>query len=828
MDVQVEVEALKCDVQNVRAAFPQKYQFLENWNLEKFKYCGKADDSSQHYSEDEARSSVDEVNDVARRSEQKRSTKKATRGLDQAERGTSYQHENKIHQDTGHHVNTMLAPNSKVQGVSFDSESDSNVDNSEKDAAKNDISSLDGNNGLVLRTVSKENPKRNVHPSPIALDSDDSSSLVAATYHDEAEEQGSGSAVESNEESNRTSHFTSIDSDSSDDDLAGVSDTNNESSSFARSMDHNGSKEGQDSLLALASPLENSSNQNTDDPSVDSDADEDLAVGEQEKSNKGFKRRRIEIESDEEGDEDPYGMRLEEELCNFSEESSFERGSEEALDRRDIELEFGRIRRSKLSMALQGFRAKVGVLRGDHHGTEHGLSEWGLAPTIPDRLFANCNGKTFVKGRCYQYSETTEGSTIDAVVGIIRFLSDDEAQCVLIVKFSETFLGDFDTGHTSASHVQVYEEIPPLSLTNFGDQQHFAIPNLVYEPQTTVGPGTWQRFSYFISNPKPIRHGRRETIRSLELFAGCGGMSLGFKKAGFEAVKLVEKDAAAVETLMTNGQSEDSIYHGDVMDFLKWCKADVAIKEKLGRIDVLHASPPCQGFSGANRFGGKNDKANNELSLVFVDFVEMFMPAIACFENVMGMWRRRHIQYLHNIVGRLMRLGYNVRCCSLKAHEYGDPQKRERLFLFAAKQSIPLPRVPQRTYGEGRDYANYVTVKDVLSILSTCDTSSIPNMTGKSTSLQPGEHGVVRLDASGTAPTIRAKSIPPVHFSEDRCINVREAALLQSFPLRYKFCGTPTEQYQQVGNAVPIELATAVAHSLREALAFYYEESRLV
>lgn len=75
-----------------------------------------------------------------------------------------------------------------------------------------------------------------------------------------------------------------------------------------------------------------------------------------------------------------------------------------------------------------------------------------------------------------------------------------------------------------------------------------------------------------------------------------------------------------------------------------------------------------------------------------------------------------------------------------------------------------------------------------------------------------------------TAPTIRAAGGTPFHYAKDRIINVREAASLQSFPLRYSFYGSVASQYKQVGNAVPVELSNAVAHSIRQVLLYEYEE----
>ena len=93
----------------------------------------------------------------------------------------------------------------------------------------------------------------------------------------------------------------------------------------------------------------------------------------------------------------------------------------------------------------------------------------------------------------------------------------------------------------------------------------------------------------------------------------------------------------------------------------------------------------------------------------------------------------------------------------------------------------------------------------------------------KTTQSQPGQHGVVRLMPYEVAPTILAAAGTPFHYAEDRLINVREAATLQSFPLQYVLHGTVTSQYKQVGNAVPVELCSAIAQSIRQTLLYEYE-----
>ena len=233
----------------------------------------------------------------------------------------------------------------------------------------------------------------------------------------------------------------------------------------------------------------------------------------------------------------------------------------------------------------------------------------------------------------------------------------------------------------------------------------------------------------------------------------------------------------------------------------------------------IHFSSPCQDFSKANRHqstGGGRDRA--DLSLLLVDLVRMTSCSTAVFENVVGRFDRSHVHYLKNISKGLLQLGYQIRCTCLHACDYGDPQKRPRIVMFIAKKSVPLPSFPAPSHGISG--WNFVTVKDACSHLK----DSMPNMIGRNVTTTPGKHGFVRLMPHDCAPTVRASSVTPFHYSEDRCITVREAARLQSFPNEYEFLGSLGSQYRQVGNAVPVELATAIAQSIRQILMYEYNE----
>ena len=227
----------------------------------------------------------------------------------------------------------------------------------------------------------------------------------------------------------------------------------------------------------------------------------------------------------------------------------------------------------------------------------------------------------------------------------------------------------------------------------------------------------------------------------------------------------------------------------------------------------------------ANSAEENEPRERADLSLLLVDLIRKTSCDTAVFENVVGIWSRRSCRYLHTITAEIMKLGYQVQCTVLRACDFGDPQNRPRFFMFIAKNNVPLPLIPSATHGDGIDKPACVTVKDAFSQVQVRNgNSSLPNMEGRCTTLQPGQHGHIRLDGDDAAPTICASARTPFHFAEDRLITVREAAALQSFPKWYEFKGSLKSQYRQVGNAIPVALATAVANSVRDVLTYEYEE----
>lgn len=228
----------------------------------------------------------------------------------------------------------------------------------------------------------------------------------------------------------------------------------------------------------------------------------------------------------------------------------------------------------------------------------------------------------------------------------------------------------------------------------------------------------------------------------------------------------------------------------------------------------------CQGFSRANRVGGESAEENNDQSLEFINALRWYEPKTATYENVPGILLPKNRHYLQELVSELLNMNYQVRVEVLTASNYGDPQNRKRVILWAAKCGMILPAAPAPTHGEG--LLPRRTVKDAIGALE-----SYPCFSGKKGSVQypngtidhnnrttstfadPDMHVLV---ANKPSRTVTGFSL--VHYKGNRFLSIRESACLQSFPWDYQFFGSTQEQYKQVGNAVPVMLATHVARAV--------------
>jgi DNA (cytosine-5)-methyltransferase 1 len=209
--------------------------------------------------------------------------------------------------------------------------------------------------------------------------------------------------------------------------------------------------------------------------------------------------------------------------------------------------------------------------------------------------------------------------------------------------------------------------------------------------------------------------------------------------------------------------------------------------------------------------------------LLFVKAIRHFRPKTATFENVPGLVLDEYKEYLQSVVANLLAMAYQVRVQILTASSYGDPQKRRRLIVIAARCDCLLPAMPSPTHGTG--LLPVKTCKDALCVLDGHAPTSSRSVGAILVAGRVVFNHVVpghRLDREADfeliedepSRTVLAKARPHLHYDGHRFISVREAACLQSFPLSYQFFGGLSHQYSQVGNAVPVKMATAIARSV--------------
>jgi DNA (cytosine-5)-methyltransferase 1 len=377
---------------------------------------------------------------------------------------------------------------------------------------------------------------------------------------------------------------------------------------------------------------------------------------------------------------------------------------------------------------------------------------------------------------------------------------------------------------------------------------------------------------------------------AVDLFAGAGGMTLGFEQAGFDVLASVEIDPIHCAIHEYNFPMWTAI----CASVTNISGDDIRAKSKIGdrEVDVVFGGPPCQGFSlmGKRAF----DDPRNQLVSHFMRLVTELNAKYFVMENVKGLTLGSHRQFVDEVIDNFEKNGYKVLkdYQVLNASHFGVPQHRERLFLIGCRQDLALPNYPlpitkpakaKRIPKNLVDLPNSPTVGDAIADLPDINnyqelsdrdwcianyknptsfygeylhglladphnfayprqydpkllTSSIktvhtPVSIARFRATANGEvekiSRFLKLDPDGICNTLRAGTPSnrgaftaprPIHPEQPRCITVREAARLHSYPDWFRFHGTKWHGFRQIGNSVPPLLARAVAHQLREVL----------
>lgn len=358
----------------------------------------------------------------------------------------------------------------------------------------------------------------------------------------------------------------------------------------------------------------------------------------------------------------------------------------------------------------------------------------------------------------------------------------------------------------------------------------------------------------------------------IDLFAGAGGLSLGFEQAGFDIAAAVEIDPIHCATHEYNFP-RCAVICASVVDLTG---KEIRRKAKLGNrdIDCVFGGAPCQGFSMI----GKRvlDDPRNQLVFHYVRLVRELKPKYCVFENVKGLTVGKHKQFLAELIEALGEAGYQILLPYrvLNAADYGVPQDRRRLFLIGARKGQQLPSYPETVgkvtvldaigdlpdadnfdqlikrdsvkvkYTTKSKYARQLRGLEVdpqdLSYPRVHDRNTLSSSTRtvhslvSATRFAETENGktepvsrFLKLDPNGVCNTLRAgtdsargafTSPRPIHPYLPRVITVREAARLHSYPDWFRFHVTKWHGFRQIGNSVPPLLGRAVAQEIVRAL----------
>ena len=341
----------------------------------------------------------------------------------------------------------------------------------------------------------------------------------------------------------------------------------------------------------------------------------------------------------------------------------------------------------------------------------------------------------------------------------------------------------------------------------------------------------------------------RELYTVASLFTGCGGMDLGFIKAGFKVLWAhdINKDCCAT-------------YHQNIGSHIVCMNIKDVNTQDIPDTDVIIGGPPCQGFSIAGKM--RRSDPRNQLLWNFVDIVSNKKPKIFVMENVKALgYMRRWGLVRKRLISKFEKAGYNVTFKVLNSADYGVPQMRERVFFIGVLEGVGEPSFPEPKYIEKR-----ISAREVLADLpnqgeegneGVCSTKIV--IPGKPVirrspyagMLFNGQGRVIDLDSP--APTLHASMggnktpivdlhqlkaldrepwiegyhkrlingeqvencIVPEHL---RRITVREAARLQTFPDDFSFTGKITSKFRQIGNAVPPALSYHIACEVKAIL----------
>lgn len=326
----------------------------------------------------------------------------------------------------------------------------------------------------------------------------------------------------------------------------------------------------------------------------------------------------------------------------------------------------------------------------------------------------------------------------------------------------------------------------------------------------------------------------------ISLFSGCGGLDLGFEKAGFSVPVANEFDPTIFETFKVN-HPKTHLIEGDVRQVTK---EDIA-PFLSGEVDGIIGGPPCQSWSEAGSLRGIED-ARGQLFFDYIRILKEFRPKFFLAENVSGMLANRHSEAVQNIINLFEEADYDVSLTMVNAKDYGVAEERKRVFYIGFRKDLNINFVFPK--GSTEDDDKKITLRDIIWDLQETavpagqknhhNPDAINNneyFTGAFSPIFMSRNRVKDWDeqaftvqASGRQCQLHPQAPKMEKFGKNDCrfvegsenlyrrMTIREVARVQGFPDDFKFIYKETNNaYKMIGNAVPVNLAYEIAVAIK-------------
>lgn len=329
----------------------------------------------------------------------------------------------------------------------------------------------------------------------------------------------------------------------------------------------------------------------------------------------------------------------------------------------------------------------------------------------------------------------------------------------------------------------------------------------------------------------------------ISLFSGCGGLDLGFERAGFDIPVANEFDKTIWETFKVN-HPRTNLIEGDVRQITK---ADME-PFISGEVDGIIGGPPCQSWSEAGSLKGIED-ARGQLFFDYIRILTEFKPKFFLAENVSGMLANRHSEAVQNILHLFEEAGYDVSLTLVNAKDYGVAEERKRVFYIGFRKDLDISF--EFPHGSTEDDSKKITLRDIIWDLQETAVPSGPKnhhnpeainnneyFTGAFSPIFMSRNRVKGWDeqaftvqASGRQCQLHPQAPKMVKHGKNDCrfvegkedlyrrMTIREVARVQGFPDDFQFIYEDTNNaYKMIGNAVPVNLAYEIAVAIKRTL----------